>query len=170
MYWRTATAAAYPAVVRQIEADERERQALQNRTLDQVTPGEQQPEVDHQYQGQDSNTGVRMGRHWRDTGKWISYRLKAPDNTDPTTAIELLLTFYGGDRNPGFDLLADGRRLVTLTLKGDAKDTFVERKIALPQDLVKNAIRQGIILKLVAAARQRTASLFDLRLQRVRTN
>ncbi len=170
VYWRTATAAAYPAVVRQIEADERERQALENGTLDQVTAGEQQPEVDHQYKGEDSNTGVRMGRHWRDTGKWISYRLKAPDNTDPNTAIELLLTFYGGDRNPGFDLLADGRRLATLTLKGDAKDTFVERKIALPQDLVRNAIRQGITIRLVAAARQRTGSLFDLRLLRVQTN
>lgn len=170
VYWRTATAAAYPAVVRKIEADERERQALQDRTLDQVTPGEQQPEVDHRYQGEDSNTGIRMGRHWRDTGKWISYRLKAPDGTDPTTAIELLLTFYGGDRNAGFDLLADGRRLATLTLKGDAKDTFVEHKIALPQDLAKTAVGQGITIKLVAAAGQRTGGLFDLRLQRVRTN
>jgi DUF1680 family protein len=170
VYWRTATAAAYPAVVRKIEADERERQALEERTLDQVTPGEQQPEVDHQYKGEDSNTGIRMGRPWRDTGKWISYRLKAPDSTDPTTAIELLLTFYGGDRNAGFDLLADGRRLATLTLEGDAKDTFVERKIALPQELVNNAVRQGITIRLVAVAGQRTGSLFDLRLQRVQTN
>jgi DUF1680 family protein len=170
VYWRTATAAAYPAVVRQIEADERERQALQNRTLDQVMPGEQQPEVDHQYKGEDSNTGVRMGRHWRDTGKWISYRLKAPDSTDPATACELLLAFYGGDHSSGFDVLADGRRLATLTLQGDAKDTFIERKISLPQDLVKDAIGQGITIKLVAASGQRTSGLFDLRLLRVQTN
>src|SRR5690606_6636033 len=33
-YWRTATAAAYPAVVAAIEAAERQRQALEARTLD----------------------------------------------------------------------------------------------------------------------------------------
>src|SRR5690606_15480268 len=56
-YWRTAAPADYPAVVASIEAAERERQALAARTLDQVQPGEQQPEVDHQYEGQDSGTG-----------------------------------------------------------------------------------------------------------------
>jgi hypothetical protein len=170
VYWRTATAAAYPAVVRQIEADERQRQALQARTLDQVIPGEQQPEVDHQYQGADSSTGVRVGRHWRDTGQWISYRLKAPEGTDPDIAVELLLTFDGGDRNEGFDLLVDGRRLATISLQGDAKDTFVERRIALPRDLGRAAVRQGITIKLVAAAGRRTSALFDVRLLRAETN
>jgi hypothetical protein len=111
-----------------------------------------------------------MGRHWRDTGKWISYRLKARQGTDPITDLELLLTFYGGDRNEGFDLLADGRPLTTIKLQGDAKDTFVERKIPLPRDLAQNAVRQGITVKLVAAAGRRTASLFDLRLQHMQTN
>jgi uncharacterized protein len=170
VYWRTATAAAYPAVVRQIEADERQRQALQDRTLDQVIPGEQQPEVDHQYQGADSRTGVRVGRHWRDTGKWISYRLKAPKDTDPGTAVELLLTFYGGDHNEGFDLLTDGRRLATITLQGDANDTFVERRVSLPRDLARAAADRGITIKLVAAAGRRTSALFDLRLLRAETN
>ena len=159
-----------PAVVRQIEADERQRQALEERTLDQVIPGEQQPEVDHQYQGEDSSTGARMGRHWRDTGKWISYRLKAREGVDSTTNLELLLTFYGGDRNEGFDLLVEGRRLTTIRLQGDAKDTFVERKIALPKDLAQAAVRHGIRIKLVASSGRRTSGLFGLRLLRIETN
>ncbi|HEU0306819.1 MAG TPA: beta-L-arabinofuranosidase domain-containing protein, partial [Lysobacter sp.] len=166
VYWRTATASAYPALVRRIEADERERQALEARTLDQVAPGEQQPEVEHQYQGEDSNTGVRMGRHWRDTGRWISYRLKARDGTDPAIAVELLLAFHGGDHNEGFDLLVDGRRLQTIRLQGDANDTFVERRIALPRDLAHAAVRRGITVKLVAVPGRRTSGLFDLRLLR----
>lgn len=169
VYWRTATASAYPAVVRQIEADERQRQALEDRTLDQVVPGEQQPEVDHQYQGEGSSAGVRVGRHWRDTGKWISYRMKARDGTDSTTDLELMLTFYGGDYNEGFDLLVEGRRLTTISLQADAKDTFVERKIALPKDLAQAAIRRGVTIKLVAAAGRRTSALFDLRLLRTET-
>lgn len=169
VYWRTATASAYPAVVRQIEADERQRQALEDRTLDWVIPGEQQPEVDHQYQGENSTIGVRVGRHWRDTGKWISYRLKARDGTGSTADLELLFTFYGGDHNEGFDLLVEGRRLTTIRLQGDAKDTFVERKIALPEDLAQAAVRRGVTIKLVATAGRRTSALFDLRLLRIET-
>jgi DUF1680 family protein len=166
VYWRTATASAYPALVRQIEEDERQRQALEDRTLDRVAPGEQQPEVEHQYQGEDSSTGIRLGRHWRDTGRWISYRLKARNGIDPASAVELLLTFHGGDHNEGFDLLVDGRRLQTIRLQGDANDTFVERRIALPEDLVQAAMRRGITIKLVAFAGRRTSGLFDLRLLR----
>lgn len=170
VYWRTATASAYPAVIRQIEADERQRQALEDRTLDQVVPGEQQPEIEHQYQGEDSSTGIRMGRHWRDTGQWISYRLKARRGTDPATDLELLLTFYGGDHNEGFNLLVEGRRLTTIRLQGDAKDAFVDRKIALPKDVAQAAVRRGITIKLVASTGRRTSGLFGLRLLRTETN
>ena len=167
VYWRTATASAYPAVVSQIEADEQRRQALEDRTLDEVVPGEQQPEVDHQYRGVDSNTGVRMGRHWRDTGKWISYRLQAPEGAKPSTAVELMLTFDGGDQHEGFDVRVDGRRLTTVSLQGDAKDSFVERKIALPESIAQPVFRQGITIKLIAAGGRRTSALFGLRLLRV---
>lgn len=166
VYWRTSTASAYPALLRRIEADERQRQALEDRTLDRVAPGEQQPEVEHQYQGEDSRIGVRMGRHWRDTGRWISYRLKARDGTDPAAAVELLLAFHGGDHDRGFDLLVDERRLETIRLQGDANDTFVERRIALPKDLAQAAVRRGITIKLVAFPGRRTSGLFDLRLLR----
>jgi hypothetical protein len=167
VYWRTATAVAYPAVVRQIEADEQRRQALEDRTLDEVVPGEQQPEVDHQYRGVDSNTGVRMGRHWRDTGKWISYRLRAPESAQPTTAVELMLTFDGGDQHEGFDVRVDGRRLATVSLQGDAKDSFVERNIALPESIARSVFRQGITIELIAAGGRRTSALFGLRLLRM---
>lgn len=85
-------------------------------------------------------------------------------------AAELLLAFHGGDHNEGFDLLVDGRRLTTVRLQGDAKDKFVERKIALPKDLAQAAIRRGIEIKFVALAGRRTSGLFDLRLLRIETN
>lgn len=122
-YWRTATASAYSAVVRQIEADECERQAPEDRTLDQMLPSEQQAEIEHQYQGEDSSTGVRMGRHWRDTGRWISYRLKARDGTNPATAIEPLLTFNGGDHNETYRYEAGEHATVALAW-GDARRTL----------------------------------------------
>ena len=49
-------------------------------------PGEQQPEVDHDYWGEDSRTGLHLGRHYRDTGRFLSYRLRAPAHADTVQA------------------------------------------------------------------------------------
>ena len=45
---------------------EAEMLALEARTLDHVSPGEQQPETDHKIQSQRSNTGVTRDVHYRD--------------------------------------------------------------------------------------------------------
>ncbi|WP_454832638.1 beta-L-arabinofuranosidase domain-containing protein [Pseudoxanthomonas wuyuanensis] len=164
-YWRTTTAAAYPALLARIEADERERQAIEQRTLDRIQPGEQQPEVEHAFQGEDSRSGLHFGRHWRDTGKWMSYRLTVPAGTPADQGMTLTLTFYGGDRNEGFDLHANGRLLETVALSGDAKDRFVDYVIALPAPVAAGAA-EGVTLKLSAAQGRRTARLFDVRLLR----
>ena len=46
VYWRAVTPQAYEGVVTQLKAQEQSRLALEGRTLDCVSPGEQQPEVD----------------------------------------------------------------------------------------------------------------------------
>jgi DUF1680 family protein len=163
LYWRTATREAYPAVLAQIAADERQHQALEARTLDRVTPGEQQPEVEHRFQGEDSRTGLHLGRHHRDTGRFISYRLRASAHAGATPRpLELRLTFSGGDRNDGFRLLVNDRELATIRLDGERPDEFVDLSYPLPSDLAARA-GDGIDVKLVAVG-GRTARLFDLRL------
>jgi len=163
-YWRTATAAGYPAVLAQIEADERARQAREAQTLDRVQPGEQQPEVEHEFHGADTRAGTHLGRHWRDSGRWLSYRLKAPAGTPEDTAAALLLTFYGDDQNDGFALHVDDRPLATITLPGSPRDTFVDHAFVLPDDLARAAVERGITVKLSAQPDRRTARLFELRL------
>ena len=159
VYWRTATPAAYPAVLKEIEAQEQKRQALETRTLDQVMPGEQQPEVDHAFKGEDTGTGMHLGHRWRDTGRWISYQLKAPASDEP---LELVLTFYGSDRNDGFKLLVNEREIATLTLKGDRPDDFVDMTFLIPPELAAQA-KDGITVKL-AAGDKRMSRLFGVRL------
>ena len=160
VYWRTATPAAYPAVLKEIEARERERQALDARTLDQVMPGEQQPEVDHLLKGEDLAKGIHLGRRWRDAGRGLSYQLKAPAGRQ---ALELMFTFYGGDQNDGFKLLANEREIATIHLKGDRPDDFIDLTFALPPDLAVAARQDGIAVKLVSLG-QRTARVFGIRL------
>jgi uncharacterized protein len=159
VYWRTTTPEAYPAVIEEIEAQERRHLALESRTLDRVTPGEQQPEVEHAFSGEDTKTGFHLGRHYRDTGRFIAYRLKAPASEQ---GLEILLTFSGADRNEGFKLLVNERELATIRLDGKRPDEFVDVAVPVPTDL-SSAAPNGLTVKLVAGA-QRTGRLFGLRL------
>jgi len=163
-YWRTASPADYPAVVASIEAAERERQALDARTLDQVQPGEQQPEVDHQYEGRDSATGTLLGRAWRDASGWFGYRLHARREVAVDTPLLLQLTVFGGDWNVAMEVEVDGRALSTITTATPAVDDFDTRTIALPADLAARALSDGIRVRFNAREGQRTPRLFGLRL------
>jgi DUF1680 family protein len=163
-YWRTATPSAYPAVVAEIEAAEREREALDARTLDQVQPGEQQPEVEHGYEGRDSATGSLMGRAWRDAAGWFGYRLQARREVPAATTMSLQLELFGGDWNVAMDVEADGRVLARIETTGAGVDEFGLREIALPAELASAARLDGIRVRFLARDGRRTPRLFGLRL------
>src|SRR5690606_4042749 len=162
-YWRTTTEAGYPAVLAAFEAAERERQALEARTLDRVQPGEQQPEVEHGYAGQESGTGQLLGRRWRDAGGWFGYRL-APRPSATGRPQALMLVMFGGDWNVAMDVEADGEVLDTIVFDGGGRDDFETRIIALPLALAERAVAQGLQLRFVARDGRRTPRLFELRL------
>ena len=164
-YWRTTTAAEYPQVLAAIEAAERERQALDARTLDQVQPGEQQPEVDHAYQGRDSNTGAMLGRPWRDAGDRFSYRIHARRPAAAGTPLALQLTVFGGEWQAAMDVRVDGHTLGTIMLDGSGADDLVVEQIDIPAG-VAAAIHgsEGVRVEFVAHADRRTPRLFELRL------
>src|SRR5690606_36588412 len=163
-YWRTATPAQYPAVLAAIEATERERQALDARTLDQVQPGEQQPEVDHQYEGRDSATGSLLGRAWRDASGSFSYRLQARRGMATGSPLLLQLVLFGGDWNVSTDVEVEGRMLATIDTLKPGPDDMDTRQIALPAELASAALSRGIRVRFVARDGQRTPRLFGLRL------
>ncbi|WP_155942718.1 glycoside hydrolase family 127 protein [Pseudoxanthomonas suwonensis] len=162
-YWRTTTPAEYPAVVAAIEAAERERQALEARTLDQVQPGEQQPEVDHAYQGRDSNTGSMLGRPWRDAGDRFSYLLRARRSVADGTPLVLQLTVFGGEWQAGMDVLVDGRKLGSIVLDGKGKDDLVVEEIALPPEALPALRGAGARVEFIAHGGKRTPRVFEVR-------
>jgi DUF1680 family protein len=159
VYWRTTTPAAYPAVLEQIAALEGKRLALEARTVDQVAPGEQQPEVEHAFKGEDTRTGMHLGRRWRDTGRFMTYRLKPPATDQP---LEIALTFSGADKNRGFKLLVNEREIATIQLAGGHPDEFLDLTFPIPRDVMSASIH-AINVRLVADG-QRTSGLFGLRL------
>ncbi len=75
MYFQTFNKTAfenYQAIIKQKEA---EQLALEARTIDKVNCGEQQPEVDHSYKGERSNSGYDDEQFWRSTRSYIFYQL-----------------------------------------------------------------------------------------------
>ncbi len=160
MYWRTVSPENYASVMASIAESEKARLALDARTVDHVSPGEQQPEVEHGYQGADSRTGVMHGRKWRDAGQWFSYRL----NAQSAGPLELIVTYYGDERNRAFDLVANDRVLTSVKLTGGQRDRFNEVSYPIPADLLTAAKDGTLTVKFVAAEGSRTASIFGVRL------
>ncbi len=66
MYWMVLSNQQYKTYLDSIAADEKEKIALDKRTIDFVTPGEQQPEVDHAMQDNQSRSGTANDNQYRE--------------------------------------------------------------------------------------------------------
>jgi len=161
MYLPQSTPGAYAQMRAETAAREAERLALEARTIDQVAPGEQQPEVDHGFQGEGAEAGVNGGRHWRHASKWFSYRLKDPKGK----ATVLRLTFARADAGRRFDVLVNGARLAEVELQADETEAFYSRDFSLPAAPVKDAAGQ-LEVKFVAKNGSIAGGLYGLLLLR----
>jgi hypothetical protein len=111
------------------------RLALDAQTIDQVAPGEQQPESDHFFKGEGADAGVNKGRHWRHATGWFSYEL-----TDRKQEARTLRLWFGrADKGRVFDVLVNGRLLESVKLAGDPAEDVYARDFALPAELAKGA-------------------------------
>lgn len=75
MYFQTFNKTAFENYQASIKQKEAEQLALEARTIDKVNCGEQQPEVDHSYKGERSNSGYDDEQFWRSTRSYIFYQL-----------------------------------------------------------------------------------------------
>lgn len=76
MYFPTFTQAAFDEQQNRLKQQEAETLALDANTVDKVTCGEQQPEVDHAYTGEKSTSGYDEEQFWRRTRSFITYQLQ----------------------------------------------------------------------------------------------
>jgi DUF1680 family protein len=161
MYWPYST----PGNLARTRADaataESERLALDARTIDQVAPGEQQPESDHAFKGEGADAGINNGRHWRHATGWFSYEL----SDKHAEAKVLRLTFARGDAGRQFDILVNGELLETVTLDGDTASDFYARDVVIPP-VVARTVGGKLIITFHARAGSIAGGLYGLRLLR----
>jgi DUF1680 family protein len=116
-------------LARKKAADERRA-----RIVDEVEIGDPRSEPAHALKGERTASGTHQGRAWRHAtdGGWFSYTLKVlPDQPQ-----ELLVTCWGSDAGGReFDILVDGRKLVTQKLENNWPGQFHDQVYPLPQEL-----------------------------------
>ena len=164
LYWRTVDAAAYDGVVTRMKADEAARLAIERRTVDQVTPGEQQPEVEHNVRSEGSTAGATHGRLFREATGFFAYDLRT--SSARGQALELRVTYLAGDRGRRFDILAGDRVIAEVDLDGRTPDRFTDVSYPIPADVVAAAPNGVLTIRFAAKPGSRTGGVYDVRLLR----
>ena len=164
MYWMALTSTQYRSYLDSIAADEKEKLVLENRTIDIVAPGEQQPEVDHSMQHSNSNSGTNLDEFWRDAanGGYFSYALSTKGESDLT----LLVRYWGyewGDRK--FDIYIDNEKLVSENNSGRwYQSKFLNIEYKIPNSMIQG--KAQIRLKFQALQRSTAGAVYSIRLLR----
>ena len=121
VYWPQQSKAEFTQFVADAKAAEQAKEQLRLLTVDHITPGEQQPEVEHSFKGEGTRAGVNNGHHWRDATGWFEYQLRNPKKK----AAAVRIRYFIGDVNRHFSINLNGEQLAAVSLPvGNPSDEF----------------------------------------------
>jgi DUF1680 family protein len=157
LYWQQTTSAALGSTRVASAALDSARRVLDAQTIDQVAPGEQQPESDHGYQAEGGDAGLAPAGRWRHARHWFSYTLN-----DPRREAKILrLTFSPADAGRQFAVQINGVVLAQVTLEAREGDALYTRDFAMPA-----GSGDKLVVRFVAAPGSIAGGLYGLRLMR----
>ncbi|MBQ9363836.1 MAG: glycoside hydrolase family 127 protein [Bacteroidaceae bacterium] len=163
IYWLALSENSYKDYLAQLAKTEKERQALEARTIDKVQPGEQQPETDHKMETDRSNTGNTNDVFWRDArdGHYFSYLMQTAGRTD----LSLRLKFWGvGEwKTHEFDIFIDDQLLTSVNNTGKYRiSEFKYETFPIPATLLKG--KSQVRVKFVAKPGKQIGEIYGVRL------
>ncbi len=162
LYWPWATPEALEARHAAAAAEEAARLELQALTIDQVAPGEQQPEVEHDYAGSGSEAGVNFNRHWRHATEWFGYTLNDPKGE----AKYLRIDYWGADQGRTFTIEVNGVTVATVTSTGEQGPEFVSVDYPLGEEVLSQGENGSLRVRFVAAPGSIAGGIYGVRLLR----
>jgi uncharacterized protein len=164
MYWMTLTRSGYRSYMDSISRTEREKMELQKRTIDFVAPGEQQPEVDHAMERQNSSTGNFMNEFWREARNdgYFSYILK----TNKESNLNLLVRYWGAENGQRtFDIYLDDQKLVTENISSKWNlNKFQNVEYSIPESLLNG--KESVRVKFQATSGNSAGKVYNVRIVR----
>lgn len=168
-YWYQQTEEAYKAsTMAQTEAA---NEALMQRTLDFVAPGEQQSEAGHEYNySSDSSTGSYNGESYRDTQRngHIQYSLFNKEGV--TSGLSVMLRFTTADAGRMGTLTVDGVKIADITVASSVKGAvngFYNAEFPIPASLAvdaKGQAKEKFVVRLTASPTTPIPGLYYMRL------
>ncbi|MCU4163496.1 glycoside hydrolase family 127 protein [Marinilabiliaceae bacterium A049] len=160
VYWPVYTKDEFNSQMEKIKAEEEALMALEKKTIDKVAPGEQQPESDHFFKGEKTNSGLNGERFWRDASGWFSYQL----NDKKAQARILRIEYFSGDAGRKFRIEMNGNLLVNVSLEANNDGFYF---IDYPLDNIKDKINTGKIeLKFIAEPGSIAGGIYGVRLMK----
>ncbi|MDQ2719466.1 MAG: glycoside hydrolase family 127 protein [Bacteroidota bacterium] len=161
VYWDKFTTAGWNEKKKEYEAELKRQEEIKAMTVDMLRVGEMQPERDHNFKGEKTNTGKAFGRRWRDAneGGWFSFTL----NTKGYKNLQLVDTYWGSDNgNRNFDILIDDVKIASQKLQAEKPNEFFDVYYDIPESLLEG--KQEITVRLQAMPGSTLGGLFDCRL------
>ena len=163
MYWLALTENSYQQYLDRLAQEERERQALEARTIDKVQPGEQQPETDHKMETDGSYTGNSNNVFFRDArdGHSFSYLMQTGGRTD----LSLRLKYWGvGEwKTHEFDSFVDDVLVQSVNNTGKYRiSEFKYETYELPATVLKD--KKQVRVKFVAKPHRQIGEIYEVRL------
>lgn len=161
IYLPLETTQGIKAINEKLKQQEEKEKILAALTIDQVAPGEQQPEADHFIESENSSIGVHRNRHWRDAQGWFSYRLVDKEKE----ARKLRITYFWGDSGRNFKVLVKDKLIAEESFDGLEGNRFFEKDYTIPPGILKKSDGK-LILKFEAMPGSRTAGVYGIRLMK----
>ncbi|MBO9672458.1 MAG: glycoside hydrolase family 127 protein [Sphingobacteriaceae bacterium] len=156
IYFPYSSAEALPERAKAIKLAEEEKMKTERRTVDLINTGEQQPESDHNFKGEQTDNGTYQERHFRNGKAWFSYVLKNKD----LSANKLVLTYFGQEKNKNFSILINGVTIENVKLDGSKGNVFYTQEYQIPKELLKADLE----VKFVADQGSAIANIYEVRL------
>ena len=147
----------------EIRAELKAQRRTEAGTLDVISPGFQQPEVEHAMREEKSEIedfANRKSRLARDGG-WFSYEM-AVDGAEP---VVLIVTYWGGvwhERN--FDILLDGEKLASQKLLTNRPGDFFDQFYDIPPELTRGKTK--VTVRFQSRLGDIAGGIFGLRMMR----
>jgi hypothetical protein len=164
MYWLALTRRQYRSYLDSLAMLEQEKMALQKRSIDFVAPGEQQPEVDHAMESNQSQSGSMHNEFWRDAsnGGYFSYQL----STKNEKGLSLMVRYWGAEwGNRKFEILIDNERLVIEDNTGRWNQSrFVDVIYGIPDSMIQG--KKYITIKFQSLRENTAGAVYYVRLLR----
>ncbi len=165
VYWLALNNNQYQTYTDSIAAIEKEKLALDKRTIDFVAPGEQQPEADHHLEKINSGTGNYMDEFWRDARNdgYFSYRL----STNKETGLHLVVRYWGNERGArNFEIYINNEKLASESISGKwNQQQFIDVVYPVPAALTKD--REQITVKFKPLPGNTAGPVYYIRLTRM---